>query len=445
MINLIKFKAGGIVRISLKTLISTAYQSIILITLCSIASIAIGQSRHFPAGTREVYIAQVAGIRSDLLSNIAPIIEKSISAGDYPGAVILIGHKGKIIYRGAFGNRRISPNTAPMRFDTIFDIASLTKVVATTPAIMQLVEQGKIDLDAPVARYWPEFSSHGKQYITIRELLTHTSGLPADVAIPSHKVNKQYAFEQICELQLHHQPGKEFLYSDVNFMVLAHLVEIISKENFDRYAQNHIFKPLRMTDTFFKPALKLRDRIAPTEYQNDTFRWGQVHDPIAYSLGGVSGNAGVFSSANDIGAYAQSLLDGGQLPALYQKDETHFLGPLAIAKMTTPQTPEAIKDTRGLGWDIDSRYSNRGVLFPVNSYGHTGWTGTSLWIDPVTQTYIVILTSRAHPAPAKNNQLVRDRRAIANILSASIVDITQASLSNTGKGELTRAYPASKG
>jgi CubicO group peptidase (beta-lactamase class C family) len=331
-----------------------------------------------------------------------------------------------------------------MHFDTIFDIASLTKVVATTPAIMQLVEQGKIDIDAPVAEYWPEFANHNKNFVTIRELLTHTSGLPADIRIQTNTSNEHDTLNRICQLRLLYPAGTKFLYSDVNFIVLAHLVETLSNEHIDSYAKDHIFKPLKMSSTFFSPANKLRDRIAPTELIDKKLRWGEVHDPLAYSLGGIAGNAGVFSDAHDLGLYAQSLLNGGRLPSVFREGHIklrHFLGPLSIAKMTTPQTPDHLVDIRGLGWDIDSHYSNRGILFPTQSYGHTGWTGTSLWIDPVTQTWIVILTSRTHPFPDKDNQLIQDRRTIANIVSASIVDLSNYSLDNTGKGERIRAYP----
>jgi CubicO group peptidase (beta-lactamase class C family) len=394
------------------------------------------QHRHFPRGSHEVFIATTTGVRAELLKNIAPIIEKSIANGHYPGAVILVGHRGHIIYKGVFGNRRILPDIAPMRFDTVFDIASLTKVVATTPAIMQLVEEGRIDLDASVSKYWPEFAKHGKNAITIRELLTHTSGLPAEIPTNSKKSN---VLTQIIQLKLAHPVGKKFFYSDVNFIVLAHLIKIISNESLDQYTQQHIFNPLKMNDTYFSPSSKLRDRIAPTEMIEKKLRWGEVHDPIAHSLGGISGNAGLFSDADNLGIYAQSLLDGGQLHAQF-KSTSHFLGPLSISKMTTVQTPEAILEARGLGWDIDSAYSNRGILFPMQSFGHTGWTGTSMWIDPVTQTWIIILTSRAHPTPAKSNHLVLDRRTIATIISASITDVAMYSLKNTGKGELKRAY-----
>ena len=406
---------------------------ILLIFCLSASALANSEWTHFPSGAYEVKIQKVAGIRADLLEHIAPVIRQSIANGKYPGAVVLVGHRGKIIYRGVFGHRRIVPDKAPMQFNTIFDIASLTKVVATTPAIMQLLEQGKIDLDEKVSAYWPAFAMNGKNKITVRELLTHTSGLPPEISIHS-KQTKKNVLDKISKLKLQYQPGEKFLYSDVNFMVLAYLIEKISHESLDQYTANHIFKPLQMRHTQFTPKNIWRDDIAPTEIINKQLRWGVVHDPLAHSLKGVSGHAGLFSNANDLGIFAQSLLQGGY----YQGK--HFLGPLSIVKMTSPQTPKHISDMRGLGWDIDSRYSNRGVLFPLHSFGHTGWTGTSLWIDPVTQTWIVILTSRAHPKPAKNNQLVKDRRIIANIVSASIIDVSGDGLNNTGVGELQRSF-----
>lgn len=401
-----------------------------------LANVSFGESRNFPRGTHEIFIAETKNVRSNLLKNIAPIIEESIAKGSYPGAVVLIGHKGNVIYRGVFGSKRILPNQSPMNFDTVFDIASLTKVVGTTPAIMQLVEQGKIDLDARVAKYWPEFAMHGKSAVTVRELLTHTSGLPPEISTSIK--NPSQAFAKINKLKLRYPAGSKFLYSDVNFIALGHLVEIISHEKLSDYLQRHIYKPLQMRDTNFLPSAYLRQRIAPTEMIDKKLRWGVVHDPIARSLGGISGNAGLFSTAHDLGLYAQALLDGGRWHS--NKNDGHFLGPLTITKMITSQTPNYILDARGLGWDIDSRYSNRGTLFPIQSFGHTGWTGTSIWIDPVTQTWIVMLTSRAHPKPAKMNQLIKDRRTIATIVSASIIDISVYGVNNTGKGELHRAY-----
>jgi serine-type D-Ala-D-Ala carboxypeptidase len=254
--------------------------------------------------------------------------------------------------------------------------------------------------------------------------------LPAELS-NYNNANPREVLDKICKLKLSQQQGK-FLYSDVNFIVLAHLVEIISHEPFDKYVQNHIFDLLNMKSTFYAPAQSLRDQIAPTEVMDKQLRWGKVHDPFAYSQGGIAGNAGLFSNAHDLSLYVSSLLNGGMLPKELQssqEDSKHFLEPLTIAKMTKPQTPQNVKDVRGLGWDIDSRYSNRGLLFPKQSYGHTGWTGTSIWIDPVTKTWIIILTSRTHPTPTKKNQLIEDRRLIANIVFASI---------NTNKDKLSR-------
>ncbi len=410
---------------------------------CQLFSCANAADRHFPAGTQAVTMSDAPGFRSDLLQNIAPIVENSIQNGSYPGAVILISHRGKIVYQGVFGSRRIVPDVAPMQLDTIFDLASLTKVVATTPAVMQLVEQGKIELDAPVAKYWPEFAKQGKDKITIRELLTHTSGLPEDFAKDPAPQTEAALLSKIAAMTVKQPAGKSFDYSDLNFVVLAHLVEIISHEPINQYAANHVFKPLAMADTTYLPNASLRDRIAPTEVNQNDVRWGTPQDPVAHALGGVSGNAGVFSTAPDLAKFAQALLNGGALPRPYQAGSqtlTNFLGPLTIEKMTTVQTPKDMPTARGLGWDIDSPYSNRGVLFPLHSYGHTGYTGTSIWIDPVSQTFIIILTSRTHPTAAAHNQLIDDRRAIADIVSASVTDVPAYGFNNTGVGELSRAY-----
>jgi CubicO group peptidase (beta-lactamase class C family) len=395
-------------------------------------------ARHFPAGTKEIYIAKQAGVRTDLLNNIAPIVQGSIAAGEYPGAVILVSHRGRIIYRGVFGNRRIMPSVAPMRFNTLFDVASLTKVIATAPAVMQLVEESKLDLDAPVARYWPEFGQNGKSTITVRELLTHTSGLEPDLPSDDNTIlGSNAAYHAIEVLKPSYPIGSVFVYSDVNFIVLGYLVERITHQPLQQYARQHIFNLIGMKDTTFLPSNKLQDRIAPTEVVRDKLRWGQVNDPVTYSMNGVSGAAGVFSDASDISLYLQCLLNGGRVT--HGKDN-YILGPLTVLKMTTPQTLPGLAEARGLGWDIDSPYANRGVLFPISSFGHTGWTGTSVWVDPVTQTWIIILTSRTHPKPALFNKLITDRREIANIVAGSITDVKTTMQSNTGLGELSRAY-----
>lgn len=403
-------------------------------------SLAYAETRHFPAGTKEIYIAEQAGVRADVLRHIAPLVQNSIAEGDYPGAIVLAGHRGRIIYRGVFGNRRIEPTIAPMHFNTLFDLASLTKVLVTAPAIMQLVEAGELELDAPVAAYWPAFGQNGKGMITVRELLTHSSGLPADLPDPGEcMVGVAETLRQVERVKPDHMPGTTFVYSDINFIALGHLVEIISGETLKHYAERHIFSPLGLKSMHFLPSAALHDRIAPTQFIRGKLRWGQVNDPTTYAMGGISGAAGLFGDAGDIGTYAQCLLNGGRIPTKGKKSH-YLLGPLSVLKMVSPQTPFQFAQIRGLGWDIDSPYSNRGVLFPAHSFGHTGWTGTSLWVDPVTQTWLVILTSRTHPKPARDNQVISDRRAIANIVSGSIRDISVFNQNNTGYGELTRAY-----
>jgi CubicO group peptidase (beta-lactamase class C family) len=418
---------------------------LMLSLFCASSIAAATPARHFPVGTQEVNITSQSGIRPDLLPNIAALVEKSIADGNYPGAVILASHHGHIFYRGVFGNRRIMPDVAPMRFDTIFDLASLTKVVATTPAIMQLVESGKINLDAPVAFYWPAFGNKGKGRITVRELLTHTSGLSPDLPDTNGEIiGAAETLQQIEDLKPQAVPGTVFVYSDINFIVLGHLIEKITRENLAHYTQEHIFKMLGMKDTAYLPQASLRDRIAPSEIIHNKLRWGEVNDPGTYAMNGISGAAGVFSDAGDLGLYLQCLLDNGRITHATGKDgkksSRYLLGPLSILKMTTPQTAPDMTDLRGLGWDLDSRFVNRGILFPVSSYGHTGWTGTAVWVDPITQTWIVILTSRTHPTPLANNKIIQDRRAIADIIAGSITDVSIANLHNTGVGELNRAY-----
>ena len=226
----------------------SALTGLLILNLCTIPQTLAAESRHFPPGTRQIYISNRPEIRQETLTKIAPLVEKSIADGYYPGAVILVGHRGQIIYRGVFGNKRITPDIAPMEFNTIFDMASLTKVIVTTTAIMQLVENGQLDLDAPVAQYWPAFANNGKENVTVRELLTHTSGfqaiLPAWQAPQDKKQLYTAGLQQVEKIGLSNPPGKVFTYSDINFVTLGYLVELISGERLAEYAQAHIFKPL---------------------------------------------------------------------------------------------------------------------------------------------------------------------------------------------------------
>jgi uncharacterized protein YbbC (DUF1343 family)/CubicO group peptidase (beta-lactamase class C family) len=331
-------------------------------------------------------------------------MEKSVADGNIPGGVLLVGHNGRVIYRKAFGWRALEPVREPMTTDTVFDLASLTKCIATTTAIMKLVQEGRVRLNDPVAVYLPEFAQNGKQDITIRELLTHYSGLPPDLDLQAPWTGRDTAFAMAMQEKPANPPGSRFLYSDINFEVLGFVIERISGESLSDFAARNIFAPLGMTHTRFMPPEEWLPRIAPTEYdEQGRMLRGIVHDPTARRMGGIAGHAGLFSTADDLSKFAQGLLSGFEV-----------LSPAIVEKMSTPQQPANAASLRGLGWDIDSPFaSNRGELLPVGSFGHTGFTGTSLWIDPVTDTYIILLTNAVHPRGGKSVVSLRARLATA--------------------------------
>jgi len=337
------------------------------------------------------------------------VIQQTISDGTIPGAVLMVGRDGSVIYQKAYGHRTLEPHVEPMTLDTIFDLASLTKVIVTTPAVMQLVEKGKVRLNDPVAKYLPEFAQNGKEDITVRQLLTHYSGLAPDLDLKIAWEGKQTAYGMAMALTPDDPPGSKFSYSDVNFIVLGELVERVSGETLDEYALRHIFVPLKMMHTRFVPPAAWRagwiEKIAPTQYdENERMLRGVVHDPTARRMGGVAGHAGLFSTGDDLAKYAQALLNGGD----------GILSALSVEKMTRPEQPPAAPVLRGFGWDIDSPFSsNRGDLFPVGSYGHTGFTGTSMWIDPTTHSYVILLTNAVHPRGKSNAIALRSKVATA--------------------------------
>jgi CubicO group peptidase (beta-lactamase class C family) len=334
--------------------------------------------------------------------------KEEIDARHIPGAVVLVGHRGHEVYRKAFGQRCLEPQPQPMTVGTIFDIASLTKVVATTTAIMQLCDRGLLRLEAPVAEYWPEFSQKGKASITLQQLLTHTSGLREEINPRTRWSDYQGALKSIAmDLPLH-PPGTEFRYSDVNFIVLGEIVRRLSGQDLEVYCAEKIFRPLKMRQTTFKPPNGWQECTAPCNVVNGRLHWGEVQDPTAYLLGGVAGHSGVFSTADDLAIFAQMLLDGGE------SGGERILSSKAVAAMARPQDIGEIISRRGLGWDIQSPYSKEfNVSFPVESFGHTGYTGTSIWIEPRSKTYLIILTNRLHPSGKGQVKLLRAKIAAA--------------------------------
>ncbi len=354
-----------------------------------------------------------------LTQTLDAIVEKSIAADELPGAVLLVSHKGQVIHRKAYGSRAVLPAREAMTVDTIFDLASLTKIVATTSSVMMLVEQGKVRLNDPVARYIPEFAANGKDQVTVRHLLTHTGGLRPVPPVKDPWTGAEAVFKSIFEDTLIAPPGARFVYSDGGFITLAELVRRVSGEPVNEFALKSIFQPLGMSHTRFLPPAEWKPLIAPTEEidlpegakagsgKGRVLR-GEVHDPRARGMGGVAGHAGVFSTADDLAIFCGALL------ADWAGTSRHLFSPATVIKMTTTQTPPWVPSRRGLGWDIDSAYSApRGEFFPIGTFGHTGFTGTSIWIDPGTQTFIILLANSVHPYGRPAISSLRSRVASA--------------------------------
>ncbi len=356
-------------------------------------------------------------------ASIDALMQDAVAKGTVPGAVVLIGHNGHVVYRKAFGSRSVEPTHEPMTVDTIFDLASLTKCVATTSAVMELVQQGRIRLNATVASYIPEFAQNGKEEITVRELMTHYSGLAPDLDLKAPWEGRATAYQMVMQSKPANPPGTRFVYSDINFETLGFLVEKLSGLTLDEYTARYVFAPLGMKETRFLPPSSWIPRIAPTQYdEHNQMLRGVVHDPTARRMGGVAGHAGLFSTADDLSLFAEELLHG-----------TRILNRGMIEKMSTPQSPATGPALRGLGWDIDSPFStNRGELLPVGSYGHTGFTGTSLWIDPTTDTYVILLANGVHPRGGKPVSDLRGR------LATAVVDTLQLSVSQAENYRLAR-------
>jgi uncharacterized protein YbbC (DUF1343 family)/CubicO group peptidase (beta-lactamase class C family) len=376
------------------------------------------------------------GISSERLARIDTVVQQSIAQKELPGAVVLVGHHGQIVWRKAYGARAVEPQREPMTANTIFDLASLTKVVATATSIMILIERGEVRLSDPAINFIPEMKGEGRDQITIEQLLTHTAGFAPDFDLRDRWTGYDEALKRLYREPLRNSPGTRFVYSDINYIALGEVVHRVSGQTLDEFARKNIFVPLGMRDTGFKPDASLTSRIAPTEkrrgqmsYLGDTSadagtageQWlrGQVHDPTSFRMGGVAGHAGLFSTADDLAIFCRMILNGGI------HNGTRLLSPMAIAAMTRPRAVSEDGSARGLGWDIATTFStNKGDLFPLGSFGHTGFTGTSLWIDPASDTFVVFLSNRVHPDGKGDVASLRGR--VASIVAGAITGTTAA-------------------
>jgi len=320
------------------------------------------------------------------------IVAGQIEAGNIPGVVVLAGDARRILYRAAIGLRAVLPASEAMRDDTVFDLASVTKVIATTTAVLQLSERGAISLNSPVVRYLPEFGAAGKETITVRELLSHTSGLPPGLPPARRPGRAGDVLREAMSQAPIAPPGSRIIYSDVNFIVLGELVRRVSGQPLDAWCRAHIFEPLRMRDTDFLPGAAAVRRSAPTTPKGSQMLRGRVHDPTAARMGGVAGHAGLFSTAEDLARFAQMILNDGR------SGGTTVLRPESVALLATPASPLAAGAWRGLGWALAAPLvANRDRLPPLGMLEQTGYTGTGVWIDLVTKRFAIILTSRLHP------------------------------------------------
>ena len=368
-----------------------------------------------PAPTPQVTPAPAKKVfHSEKLAAMDAAIAQAISEMKLPGGVLWLERNG-ITYSKVSGHRAIAPQAEPMSADTIFDAASLTKSIATAPAIAMLLERGRLKLDAPVREFIPEFSGEGRENVTVRHLLTHTSGLRPGLSLAQPWQGAAKAVQLACGEKLQSAVGTKFVYSDINFILLGELVRRVTGESLDAFAAREIFGPLKMNDTGFRPGTSARSRIAPTTATNNVYLRGEVHDPTARRMGGVAGHAGLFTTANDLARFSRMLLNGGEL------DGARVLRPETVRLMTSVQSPAAVSARRGLGWDIDSPYSGpRGKLFPIGSFGHTGWTGTSVWIDPFSRTFVIFLANRNHPADG--GSVVALRSQLGTLAAEAVVD-----------------------
>lgn len=351
------------------------------------------------------------GMDSGRLNAIDAIVREGIEQEKMPGCVVIIGRREGIAFRRAYGHRQLQPEKKAMKPETVFDLASLTKPIATATSVMILIQQGKLDLNESVATYVPEFAQHGKGAITIRNLLTHTGGLIADNAMADYANGADDAIANTLALKPNAAPGETFTYSDVGFIVLGHVVKAVSGRNVDEFSREHIFAPLGMTETGYLPSEDLKSRAAVTEQRNGQWMQGEVHDPRAYALGGIAGHAGLFSTADDLARYATMMLSNGRL------NDAQILDNSTFQLMTT--AVDIPRGRRALGWDAKTGYSsNRSDLMTSQAIGHGGFTGTGIWIDPAQNLFVIFLSNRVHP----------DGKGVVNPLIGRIGTVASAAI-----------------
>ncbi len=359
---------------------------------------------------------QTIGLDPQKLTLIDAVVAEGISEKKMPGCVVCLGRRGHIAWLKSYGNKQLEPADVPMTIDTVFDMASITKPVATATCIMLLIERGKLSLSDKVSALIPEFAVNDKQDITILNLLIHQSGLIADNPISDYQNGPAEAMQKIYALKLQNPVGTKFVYSDVNFILLGDLVKRVSGRSVHEFSQQEIFKPSGMHETGYLPSEVLKARSAPTQKRDGRWIQGEVHDPRAFKLEGVAGHAGLFSTAEDMAIYATMMLGGGKV------GETQILTPQTVSLMT--QGYRVSSGVRGLGWDKQTSFSiNRGELLTESSYGHGGFTGTVLWIDPELDLFFIFLSNRVHPdGKGSVNQLAGK---LANIAADAVLKSTK--------------------
>ena len=359
------------------------------------------------------------GMSAERLATISRVVRRGLDAGGYPGAAVVIGRRGAAVYEKGFGRLGWTKDAAEVDADrTIYDLASLTKVVGTTTAAMILYDENRLDLDAPVSRYLPTFTGGAKDLVTVRHLLTHRSGLPAGRELWRMASSVDQAKRIVLETPLACQPGACYVYSDLGADVLGWVVEAIAGQRIDHFLAERVFGPLGMNDTFYNPPDSVRYRIAPTEVSPPRGYpiKGEVHDENAFALGGVAGHAGLFSTAADLAVFAQMMLNGGSY------DDVRIVSDSAVSLFT-----RRTAGTRALGWDTAEGQGGSGEYLTESAFGHTGYTGTSLWIDPDREMFVVLLTNRVHAARARRPaKVIADVRAdLADAAALSIEDMDQ--------------------